>query len=438
VIVGPATLIVGGVEPRVHAHHALRVVGAHVASIAPYADLIEAFPDDPRWDTAHRIVIPGLVNGLVYPHAALAEGLAGYGELGHAAHAAHALADGLDAEDLYVSTLAALVAGVRRGATTCYLLASPFAAGGAGLEAIAKAAEETKVRACIVGVVTDRNGPAAARALLAESIALVKRAQKGWGDRLRAMIGVGPLSEVSRATLADVAEAATTAGAGVYARAGETDADARDARERHDTTPVSRLGAAGLLGPRAIVAPGRALPWSDWELLRDSGTAWVSTPREDVEVRGASLDAVELGEAGIRPALGTGGLTPHLRGECEALYRAARAAGHGARDSRLAAARALFEQGPELAQRTFAAGLGRLETGAPADFIVLDDYPATPIGPENWTDHLMEGLATAPVHGTVVAGEILMQDGRLTVVDERDVQKRARKAVQRLWPRVTA
>jgi cytosine/adenosine deaminase-related metal-dependent hydrolase len=435
VIVGPATFVDGGVEPRVHPHAGLRVVGAHVAAISPYVDLIEAYPEDPRWETEHRLVLPGLVNGLAYPHAALAEGLAGYGEI---AHAAHALADGLDAQDLYVSTQAALVQALRRGATTTFLVCSPLAAEGEGLEAIAKAADESKARACVVGVVTDRNGPAAAKALLAEAVALVKRAQKGWGDRLRAMIGVGPLAEVSRGTLGEVAEAVQTLGAGVFARVGETDADARDARERHDTTPLGRLAAAGLLHPRCVVAPGRALPVSDFALLRDSGAMWVSTPREDVEAGGTSLDPVELSDSGVRGALGTGGLVPHLRGECEALYRAARLAKHGAREAKRVAARALFEQGPELAQRHFVAGLGRLETGAPADLIVLDAFPPTPIGPENWTDHLMEGLATAPVHGVVVAGEILMQDGRLTVVDERDVQKRARTAVQRLWPRVTA
>jgi cytosine/adenosine deaminase-related metal-dependent hydrolase len=438
VIVGPATLVAGGVEPRVQPHAALRVVGAHVAAIAPYADLIEAYPEDPRWETEDRIVLPGLVNGLAYPHASLAEGLAGYGEIGHAADAAHALADGLDAQDLYLGALAALVQGLRQGATTTFLVASPLAAGGEGLAAIAQAAEETKVRACVVGVVTDRNGPAAAKALLAEATALVKRAKKGWGDRLRAMIGVGPLAEVSRATLAEVAEAVHASGAGVFARVAETDADARDARERHDSTPLGRLATTGLLHPRAIVAPGRALPISDWTMLRDSGAAWVSTPREDVEASATSLDAVELSDSGVRGALGTGGLTPNLRGECEAMYRAARLAKHSARDAKRVATRALFEQGPELAQRHFVAGLGRLETGAPADLIVLDAYPPTPIGPENWTDHLMEGLAAAPVHAVVVAGEILMQDGRLTVVDERDVQKRTRTAVHRLWPRVTA
>jgi cytosine/adenosine deaminase-related metal-dependent hydrolase len=435
VIVGPATLVAGGVEPRIHPHAALRVVGAHVAAIAPYVDLVEAYPEDPRWETDDRVVLPGLINGLAYPHAALAEGLSGYGEIGHAVHA---LADGLDADDLYVSALAALVQGLRRGATTTFLLASPLAAGGGGLDAIAKAADETKVRACVVGVVTDRHGPGAAKALLAEATALVKRAQKGWGDRLRAMIGVGPLSEVSRGTLADVAEAVQTSGAGVYVRVAESDADARDARDRHDTTPLGRLAATGLLHPRAVVAPGRALPISDWALLRDSGASWVTTPREDVEAGGASLDLVELSDSGVHGALGTGGLTPHLRGECEAAYRSARQAKHSVRDAQRVATRALFEEGPALAQRHFVAGLGRLETGAPADLVVLDAYPPTPIGPENWSDHLMEGLSTAPVHGVVVAGEILMQDGRLTVVDERDVQRRARTAVQRLWPRVTA
>jgi cytosine/adenosine deaminase-related metal-dependent hydrolase len=96
----------------------------------------------------------------------------------------------------------------------------------------------------------------------------------------------------------------------------------------------------------------------------------------------------------------------------------------------------LFERGAELAQRHFVPGLGNLLPGSPADLVVLDVFPATPLGPENWIDHLVHGLTTARPQAVMVAGELLVADGRTTAIDEREVQRQARAAAHRLWPKV--
>lgn len=432
-ILGPATVLSGGIEPQILAHGAIRIVGAHVAALGPYADVTKAFPDDPIWDTSHRVIVPGLVNAYVLPHAVLGEGLAGYADVGSASRP---LEDGLDADDLYACALAALVAGLRHGVTTSFFACATHGAEEGGLEAIARAAGELPVRVCLAGLVSDRLGPNRARALIEENARLVEGAKKGWGDRLRALFGVARLAEVSQATLDAVGARADALGAGVVIQAGEDERDARDAQERHGTTPIGRLLRAGLLNERAIVAPGRALPEPDWDLLAGSKAAWVSTPRDDVEEHGMSLDYVDLAARGLVPALGTGALTPHLFGEAEMVFRAGRVRGRPARETKRVAAKALFEKGPELAQRHFVPGLGSLLPGSPADLVVLDSYPATPIGPENWSDHMLHGLSSARVDAVMVAGEILLQNGRPTGIDEREVQKKARTAVHRLWPKV--
>ncbi len=432
-ILGPATILGGGSEPQVLPNSALRIVGAHVAALGPHADVVAAFPEDPIWDAGHRVILPGLVNAFVLPHAVLGEGLLGYADVGSPGRS---FEDGLDADDLHVVALAALVAGLRHGVTTTFLAAAPYGATNHGLEAIVRAAEAVPVRVCIAGLVTDRHGPAQSQALIEENVRLVEQAKKGWGDRLRALFGVGSLAEVSQATLEAVAARADATGAGVLVRTSGDEHDVRSAREREGTTPIGRLVRAGILNERTVVAQARALPAPDWELLRASGAHWVSTPREDVEEHGMSLDYVDLAERGLVPAFGTGSLTPHLLGEAEMAYRSARLRGRPAREAKRAVARALFDRGPELARRHFVAGLGSLLPGSPADVAVLDVYPATPLGPENWTDHLLQSLASARVHSVMVAGEILLQEGRPTAVDEREVQKRARTIVHRLWPQV--
>jgi 5-methylthioadenosine/S-adenosylhomocysteine deaminase len=292
-----------------------------------------------------------------------------------------------------------------------------------------------KARVCIAGAVTDRHGAARAQELLEENAALVEQAKKGWGDRLRAMLGLGALSETSPATLAAVAERARALGCGVYARVGATPSDADEARV-HGSTPVGRLAHAGVLDARSVVGPGRHLPAPDWDLLRSTAAAWAATPREDADEHGVMLDFVDLAGRGLVPALGSGGLTPHLVGEAEMVYRGARLLGRPGAAGKRVAAQALLARGPELAQRHFVAGLGHLVPGSPADLVVLDAYPATPLGTETWADLLVQSLASARSHAVMVAGEILFADGRATVVEEREVQRQARAAVHRMWPRV--
>ena len=65
VILGPATIITGGLEPQVVPNAAIRVVGAHFAALGPFSDVRLAFPEDAIFDTGHRIILPGFVDALV-------------------------------------------------------------------------------------------------------------------------------------------------------------------------------------------------------------------------------------------------------------------------------------------------------------------------------------------------------------------------------------
>jgi cytosine/adenosine deaminase-related metal-dependent hydrolase len=94
--------------------------------------------------------------------------------------------------------------------------------------------------------------------------------------------------------------------------------------------------------------------------------------------------------------------------------------------------------GSRFAERYFGEGLGRIEPGAPADLVLVDYRPATALSPDTLAAHLAAGLLRAPVTGVIVAGEILMEDGRLTTVDESEVAARARECARRVWGRIEA
>jgi 5-methylthioadenosine/S-adenosylhomocysteine deaminase len=82
--------------------------------------------------------------------------------------------------------------------------------------------------------------------------------------------------------------------------------------------------------------------------------------------------------------------------------------------------------------------LGRLAPGAPADLVVVDAPPPTPISAENLFAHLVYGAAEAPVRHTIARGRVLLEDFRLTGIDLETVAARARERAPELWRRFHA
>jgi cytosine/adenosine deaminase-related metal-dependent hydrolase len=74
--------------------------------------------------------------------------------------------------------------------------------------------------------------------------------------------------------------------------------------------------------------------------------------------------------------------------------------------------------------------------GSPADLLLVDYRPATEFSSATVFDHVWAGLLRAPVSGVMVAGEILMDNGQLVSIDEREVAARARECAQRVWGRL--
>jgi cytosine/adenosine deaminase-related metal-dependent hydrolase len=92
--------------------------------------------------------------------------------------------------------------------------------------------------------------------------------------------------------------------------------------------------------------------------------------------------------------------------------------------------------GHRLASALFGERLGSLEAGAPADLVVLDYRPPTPLSAENLAGHLLFGLDRSHVRSTMVAGRFVLRDRRIVSVDEPAVLARAREAAGRLWDRM--
>jgi cytosine/adenosine deaminase-related metal-dependent hydrolase len=94
-------------------------------------------------------------------------------------------------------------------------------------------------------------------------------------------------------------------------------------------------------------------------------------------------------------------------------------------------------EGGALAGRLFGEPqLGRIEVGAPADLVVLDYAPPTPMTDASLASHWIFGLSAASVRDVLVGGEVVVRDRRLTRVDDAQLVLGAREQTTRLWGRL--
>jgi cytosine/adenosine deaminase-related metal-dependent hydrolase len=69
---------------------------------------------------------------------------------------------------------------------------------------------------------------------------------------------------------------------------------------------------------------------------------------------------------------------------------------------------------------------------------VLGYHPPTPLSGENLAGHWVFGLSARQVRDVIVAGDLVIADGRPTRVDEDELAAAAAGEAARLWQRLQA
>jgi cytosine/adenosine deaminase-related metal-dependent hydrolase len=98
----------------------------------------------------------------------------------------------------------------------------------------------------------------------------------------------------------------------------------------------------------------------------------------------------------------------------------------------------LFRNNPRIAERLLGVPLGRIAPGAPADIVLLDYVPPTPLRGENVLGHLLFGVAVHALRASdlYVAGRPILRDGVFTEIDEPAAYAGAREVADALWRRI--
>jgi putative selenium metabolism protein SsnA len=304
--------------------------------------------------------------------------------------------------------------------------ASPNAIAGS-LDHVAGALEELGARSVLCYEVTDRDGPGAAEAGLAENGRFLRDARF---PLARGMVGAHASFTLSEEALAACVDLARSAGAGIHVHVAEDAADQTDSVARFGRRVVERLAEAGALGGRDLLAHCIHLDDHELDLIREAGATAVHNPRSNMNNR---VGHMPVG-AFERLALGTDGIGGDLFAEGRAAYWRARESDPEVQPGwvldRLAASARV---GAVAFDEPL---LGTLEPGAPADLVVLAYDPPTPLDAENLPGHWVFGLSSRMVRDVLVGGQEVVRDGRLVRTDEAELRAASREGAGSLWRRM--
>jgi putative selenium metabolism protein SsnA len=419
-------VVVGSLDPVTLVRADVVVDGGRVTSVgsAPEGAI--------RRDCGGCVIVPGNVCSHTHLYSALARGMpytleapANFLEILQRIwwRLDRALDEGSIGASALVGGAGALLAGTT---TLIDHHASPTSIDGS-LDVIADALEGLGIRSILSYEVSDRDGAASVSAGLREN-------ERFLGSRrslARGHVGVHASFTVSEDTLTACVELAERAGTGVHIHVAEDAADQRDALARFGSRVVPRLAGAGALTDRTLLAHCIHLDEEELKAVRDTGVWVAHNPMSNMN---NAVGHAAVGALGERVALGTDGIGGDMFAESKAAY-------FRARDADVATSIAwplgALSHGARLVGRMFEEpGLGTISPGAPADLAVLGYEPPTPLEAGNLAGHWMFGFAAGDIRDVLVAGELVVADGRLTRVDQDKLAADAAVEAARLWDRL--
>jgi putative selenium metabolism protein SsnA len=406
----------------------------HVQAILAEPEARDAHAD--VLDARGGLVLPGLVNAHTHCYSALVRGLPDPIPARDFAELLQNLWWRLDAalelEDVRLSAALAARDGLRLGTTTVFDHHASYGAIEGSLDAVAQGLEDAGQRGVLCFEVSDRAGAEGARMALAENERYAERARRH-PYALGAMLGLHACFTLSDETLGAAAEVAERAGLRIHIHLAEDSVD----RERGGAGGglVDRLDRFGLLQPGAIVAHAVHVEPGEMRRLAERGVVVAHNPRSNMNNGIGRCDLPGLVRAGVQVGLGTDAYGAGMLSEARAAVLAQRQAprhGDGG-----AIRECLFDANAHLAD-SFLPGAGRLSPGSPADVVVTRYVPPTPLGSDNYWGHLLFGEIEANVRTVFVAGELVVDEGRNTRLDESELDARCRERAARLWERFRA
>ncbi|WP_158057622.1 5'-deoxyadenosine deaminase [Halorussus halophilus] len=414
---------------------AVAVEGSEIVAVGAREDVLERYPDFP--EQSYDVLVPGVVGGHIHSVQSLGRGIADDAELldwlfDHVLP----MEASLSAEEMRAAAELGYLEMIESGTTTCIDHLSVSHA-----DEAFEAAGELGIRGVLGKVMMDKDSPDGLQEdteeALAETERLVQKYHGSFDDRIRYAVtprfAVSCTEECLRGSrrIADEYD-----GVRIHTHASENQDEIATVEAETGMRNVEWLHEVGLTGEDVVLAH---CVWTDErerEILAETGTHVTYCPSSNMKLASGVAPIVDYLDRGINVALGNDGppcnntLDPFTEMRQASLLQKVEAL-----DPETVPAEEIFEMATVNGAR--AAGfdrLGKLKEGWRADVVGLstDVTRATPI--HDVLSHLVFAARGDDVEFTMVDGEVLQQEGTVTVADAEEIRSRAAEFAEQYTP----
>jgi len=340
----------------------------------------------------------------------------------------------LTLEDAKASALSASADMLRNGSTFfADTYSGPNSIKGS-LDAIADGANQVGIRSMLAFEMTERDSPKDGQKGLTENVRFAERARSE--NLTNLMVSVHASFTLSDELIQKAVEEARRLDVPVTIHTSEGLVDLYHNLERYGERTVERLSRLGVLAPRTVLAHCVHVDDIELDLIALHGASVAHNPMSNMLNAVGTAPVPEMLRKGITVGLGNDGwiYDPFENMRC-ALTVHRLATGNPS----VISPEEVFRMATLGGARCYGLEneIGSLEAGKLADIVILDTSRLpTPLTPNSAIGHIVNTFGGRDVAKVFVDGVSVIEDGRLTLIDDEEVSRVSIESAEGLWSRL--
>ena len=398
-----------------------------ISEIAPQIDESDV---DKIIDATGKILLPGLINTHTHLSMTLFRGLADDLSLDSWLNDhIWPMEANLNGDYCYIGALLGAVELIKSGTTT-------FSDMYFYMEDVARAVDEAGIRAVLSYGMIDFGDEEKRKNEIRENLTLFENCNGMADGRIKVFFGPHSPYTASEELLIKVRELADKYGMGIHIHVSETQKEINDVSEEKGLRPFEYLDKIGLLGPDVVAAHSVWLSDEEIEIIRKNDVKVSHNPCSNMKLASGIAPISKLLENDICVSIGTDGASSNNNLDLiEELKTASLLQKVSTLDPKVLNSDEAIAMGTIKGAEALGldSEIGSIEVGKKADIILIDTNSANMVpDSSSLSSNIIYSANGSNVDTTICNGKVLMENKKLTVLDEDEIYVKARQAIKEL------